>query len=99
MEWLKVHLFAGDEDVPVDVIEREDPSGEDVVRLHCRLLRHTFDKTHVKCPFVKPFNDHLINFLLHVVVVLLPYCIVEEMDPVLKIPDLFVCWFYLNNFL
>lgn len=43
MERLKVHFFAGDEDIAINVVEGEDSSGEDIGLLNNWFFRDTFD--------------------------------------------------------
>ena len=95
MEWLKIDFFTCDENISIDMVERENSSCENVIGLHCWLLWYTFYQAHVECSFVKPLNNHLIYFLLHIIVIFQSNGIVKEMDPILQILNLFICWFNL----
>lgn len=97
MEWLEVHFLRSDEDISVDVVEGEHSAREDTRLLHNGLLRNTFDQAHVEGSFVKFLDDHLIDFLLHVVVIFLPHVVVQEHNPLLQVLYLLVRWLYLDD--
>lgn len=66
MEGLEVDLFAGDEKIAIDMIQWQDPSGQDVRLLHYWLLGNAFNEAHVEGLLVEFLSDHLVDFLLHV---------------------------------
>lgn len=99
VEGLEVDSVAGDEDVPVDVVEGQHAPGQNVGLLDCRLLRHALDQAHVEGPLVEFLDDHLVDFLLQVEVVFYLGVIVQEEDPVLQVLYLFVGGLDFHNLL
>ena len=90
MKWFEVNLLISEEDIAVDVVEGEYTAGQDVCLGYDGLLGDTFDQAHVEGSFIELLDDHFVYFFLHVIVIFLTNCVIEETNPLLQISDLLV---------
>lgn len=90
MERLEVDLLVCKKNVAVEMVKRENSSGEDVAFLQHRLFRDAFDFAHVERLLVKFLDDHRIDLLLSIVVAFLLPVFKEINDPLLEILNIFV---------
>jgi hypothetical protein len=88
---LEIDLLIGHEDISEDVVEGQHTAGEDADLGDHRLFGYAFNEAHVKVLFVELLSDHLVDLVLHVVVVFLLGCVDEEGQPLAQVVDLFVC--------
>lgn len=92
MEWLKVNSLVGHEEVPVEVVQREDSPHKNVCLFMQGLLGYTLYQTHIETALVLLLFDPLVDLILQVVHVLLLRIGVELADPVDDPGGLFVDW-------
>lgn len=52
--------------------KRKNSSGENIGFLQNRLFRDTFDETHIERIFIELFDNHVVDFILHIIVILYP---------------------------
>lgn len=99
VKWLEIHLLTRDKQIPIDMIQWKNSSSKYIRFLHHWFLTNTLDQTHIKCPLIELLDNHLIDFLLHIEIILLLDIINQESYPFLQIFNLLIRRPNLNNFL